>query len=374
MSELDISIENIIEWMFYISISVQLVYLIFIYSKSLFVKPNTDIVDFKEPVSVVICARNEYENLKVNLPKLLSQNYHQYEVVVVNDRSWDSTGELLEQMGEEYSNLKIVSIPENDKNTFAGKKFAKTLGVKAAKFEYLLFTDADCEPSSDNWIYEMAKNFLKNDVLIGVSPLKGGKGFWAFLSRMDSFFIAYNYISFTLSKLPYMAVGRNMATTKSKFFEVKGFKSHYNIPSGDDDLFVRDVKKNSKISLVFHPDTLTFSEPNSSFLKWIKQKKRHFLTAPKYSVFNKLLLGIYSLTYLMLIISFISLLVVKSLSWVIVGLFAIRYVLHITFVYNPLKLMGEANKTLLFPVMELMLFCINTMIYYSNLFLKPNKW
>lgn len=374
MSGFDFSIQTAVECAFYSSVLAQLIYLLFIYSRSLFVKPSTKVLDFKEPVSVVICARNEYENLKINLPIILNQNYHDFEVVVVNDRSWDSTGAFLEKLAEKHSNLKIVTVPENEKNTFAGKKFAKTLGVKGANHEYLLFTDADCVPSSENWIYEMVKNFKSNDVLVGVSPLKGGKGLWAYLSRMDSFLIAYNYISFTLSKLPYMAVGRNMATKKSTFFAVKGFKSHYNISSGDDDLFIRDVNKKGKIDLVFNPDALTFSEPKTSFVSWVKQKKRHFLTAPKYSVFNKLLLGIYSLTYFLLLISFISLFLIKSLTWLALSLISLRYVLHIVFAYKPFKLMGELNKLILFPVMEALLFIINGLIYYSNLFLKPNKW
>lgn len=374
MIDFDFWCKSIFECVFYGSLIIQLLYLVFIYGRNLFLKIDDSIVDFKESISVVICARNEFENLQQNLPKILNQNYHDFELVVVNDRSWDGTQDFLEKLSEEHSNIKIVNVPDSEMNTFAGKKFAKTLGVKGASNEYLLFTDADCEPSSENWIYEMSKHFVSKDVLIGVSPLKGGEGLWAFLSRFDSLMIAYNYISYFLAKNPYMAVGRNMATKKSTFFSVKGFKSHYNIPSGDDDLFLRDVKKQSKVGLVYNPEALTTSKPCSSFKSWIKQKKRHFLTAPKYSFFNKALLGIYALSYLFLMVSFISLLALNSLTWIALALFMARYTLHLMFAYNSFKLMDELNKLILFPILELVLFILNGLFFYSNIFIKPSKW
>lgn len=374
MSIIDISFTEIAIVLFWSALAIQILYMLFIFSKSFFIKTKDEVSGFKDPVSVIICARNEFENLTLNLELFLNQNYHTFEIVVVNDRSWDGTANLLEKLADEYSNLKIVTVPESEMNPFTGKKFAKTLGVKGAKYEHLLFTDADCKPASENWIYEMTKQFDESDVLIGVSPLKGEKGLWAFISRIDSLLIAYTYISYTLSKMPYMAVGRNMAYTKDSFFSVKGFKSHYYLPSGDDDLFIRDVRKKTKISVVTHQDALTFSEPETKLRKWIRQKKRHFLTAPKYSFFNKLMLLTFSFSYLFLLGSFVYLNLNNSFNYIVLIGFTVRMLMFMVFAIKPFKLMDASKMVFILPFIELIVFLVNGLIYFSNLIVKPNKW
>lgn len=365
---------DIVGVVFYTSVAIQLLYLLFIFSRNLFIRPKNQLKSFNSPISVVVCARNELKNLQENLPKLFEQNYPDFEVIVVNDRSWDATADYLEQAQLTYKSLKVVTVPESDMNPFAGKKLAKTLGVKGASHEHILFTDADCVPSSPNWINEMVKHFTKANVLAGLSPLKGGKGFWAFLSRFDSYLIAYHYLSFGLAKLPYMAVARNMGTTKTAFFSVKGFKAHYNIPSGDDDLFIRDIKQKEAIAFIAHSAALTFSRPKEHLKDWIKQKKRHFLTAPKYSFFNKLLLGLYSLSYVFLLLSFAYLSTVSFISVVMISLFVLRFLLYLGFAYRPFSIMKVQNQWFLVPFMELMLFLVNGLIYFSNTIAKPSKW
>ena len=367
-------IENVIVFTFWGAFVIQMMYLFLVYIRSFLYKENTRVNSFNEPVSIIICARNERENLEKNLPKFLEQHYHSFEVVVVNDRSWDTTDELLEQMQEQYPNLKVAAIPDNDHNTFAGKKLAKTLGIKAAKNECLLFSDADCVPSSENWLYEMCKEFETNDLVIGLSPFKGGEGFWAYFSRFDSLLIAYNYFSYALANIPYMAVGRNMAYKKTLFFEVKGFKSHYNLPSGDDDLFLRDTLGKAKIGVSASHDGLTFSYPKTTFSSWIRQKKRHFLTAPRYNVSNKIMLGLNSLSYVALITSFVLIL---SLGWMdkfILIAFLFRICIFTLFAYKLFKIFGETKKIALIPFMELILFVTNGLIFYSNTITKPTKW
>lgn len=359
---------------FWIAFGIQLVYLFAVYFHSFLYKENKQVNSFNEPVSIIICARNEAKNLEKNLPKYLEQHYHEYEVIVVNDRSWDNTAELLEEYEEKFKNLKIVTIPESEHNPFAGKKLAKTLGVKAAKYEHLLFTDADCVPSSESWLYKVCKEFESSDLVIGLSPLKGGKGFWAYISRFDALLIAYNYFSYALAKAPYMAVGRNMAYKKQLFFDVKGFKSHYTLPSGDDDLFVRDVLGKAKISVSASSEGLTYSCPKTNFNDWIRQKKRHFLTAPKYLFFNKFLLGLYSFSYLILLASFVGLAITNNIDWYILAAFLFRIFIFTLFAYKIFKILGETKQLLLIPFMEFILFFTNGLIYYSNTLSKPNKW
>jgi len=110
------------------------------------------------PVSVIICARNELKNLRNFLPSILDQDYPNYQVVVVNDCSWDESGKYLEEMEDAYPQLKVVTLNEQEKYQH-GKKFALTLGIKGAAHEHLLLTDADCKPAGKNWIRTMAAAF-----------------------------------------------------------------------------------------------------------------------------------------------------------------------------------------------------------------------
>ena len=177
------------------------------------------------PVSVIIAARNEYDNLAANLPSILEQDYPDFEVVVVNDGSWDETELLLEEFQKRYSNLKVVKRPANEYYD-AGKKLAITLGIKGAKHERLLFTDADCRPVSRKWIQAMVAQAEGDKLVLGYSPYEKRKGLLNRVIRSDAYLTAMNYMSFSLAGFPYMGVGRNLSYTKSTFFEVGGFRRH----------------------------------------------------------------------------------------------------------------------------------------------------
>jgi hypothetical protein len=92
-----------------------------------------------------------------------------------------------------------------------GKKLSITLGVKGAKFEHLILTDADCRPASRNWLKSIAENFSnEKQIVLGYGPYKKEKGFLNRLIRFDTTWIGMNYFSMALAKLPYMGVGRNL--------------------------------------------------------------------------------------------------------------------------------------------------------------------
>ncbi len=231
---------------------VQLYFSLFVHLKLARIKVEEIPEKASEPISVIICARNEAKNLLQNLPLILEQNYPDFEVVVVNDRSWDGTKEVLDDFAKNYNNLKIVTVGEGAK-FIAGKKFAATMGIKAAAHNWLVFTDADCYPASNNWLMDMQPpDDDAKEIVLGYSPYLKKDGLLNALIRFETFFTAVNYLSFALKGMPYMGVGRNMAYKKSLFFENKGFAAHMHIPSGDDDLF---VNANANKQKHFHQDT-----------------------------------------------------------------------------------------------------------------------
>ncbi|MDQ7949403.1 MAG: glycosyltransferase, partial [Pedobacter sp.] len=255
---------------------VQLCYSLFVHLKLALAPIDVLPENGKNPISVIICARNEAENLGKYLPQVLAQEYPKFEVIVVNDRSWDGTDELLKEFAVQYPHLKIVTVADGNK-FMAGKKFAVTMGIKAASYDWLVFTDADCEPASAQWLMGMQQPEDPSiAIVLGYSPYFKKNGLLNCLIRFETFFTAVNYLSFALKGMPYMGVGRNMAYRKSLFFENKGFAAHMHIPSGDDDLFVNANANAANTMIRFNRTTHVWSEPKTSWLAYLRQKKRHF--------------------------------------------------------------------------------------------------
>lgn len=251
-----------------------------------------------EPISVVLCSRNDIDKLRKYLPAIMAQKYPNFEVIVVNDRSWDGTGDFLEEFQKNYDRLKVVTVSEGEK-FIAGKKFALTMGIKAASHDWLVLTDADCLPSSENWLSSMrAPNEATKEIILGYSPYMKRRSLLNIVIRLETFFTAVNYLSFAITGMPYMGVGRNLAYKKSLFFKSKGFASHMDVPSGDDDLFI-NANANSKNTLIqIHKDSQVWSEPKTGFFSYIKQKKRHYGAGKRYKGIHRFMLTIQYLSNL----------------------------------------------------------------------------
>ena len=225
----ELTFDNIVLLVLAIAVFFQLFYFLFFFLRLSFKDKNKGIGKIL-PVSVVIAARNEESNLVEFLPLILEQNYEKFEVIVVNDRSWDESLDVLLAFEQKYNHLRIVDIPDVGKDGFA-KKMALTLGIKAAQYDYLLFTDADCKPVSEQWISEMVKGFSKGKrIVLGAGGYIKQKGVLNRLIRFDASFIAIQYLSFAKAGLPYMGVGRNLAYPNELYDSVRGFKSHYHLP------------------------------------------------------------------------------------------------------------------------------------------------
>ena len=259
----------------------QMFYLLYFMLKPSQFKPQ-EVKDDSKPLSVIICAKNEAQNLKAFIPDICQQDYPNFEVVVVNDCSTDDTEMVLAQLKTKYSNLYYTSIPLSRQH-YEGKKLALTLGVKAAKNEHLIFTDADCRPVSDQWLKEFSSQFSdEKQIIIGHGRFEKKKTLFNLFLRYETFFNAVQYMGFALRGKPFMAVGRNMAYTKSLFTNNNVFKPYLNIASGDDDLFIRSCanKHNTTIQPVFNAQTESIAPAN--FAEWRDRKSRHLTTAPVY--------------------------------------------------------------------------------------------
>lgn len=362
--------------LFVISALIQFLYVVLIYSRLAFRKVNKIINNdlTYSPITVIIAARNDSDNLFNNLPLILEQDYPDFEVIVVNHQSIDESYHILNAYKMQYPHLKVVEV-ERSKHLGVGKKLPITLGIKAAKHEHLILTDADCQPTSNEWLKGMVAMFSeKKHLVLGYGPYKTEKTFLNKVIRFDTTMIAVNYFSFALSKIPYMGVGRNLGYTKSLFNSVHGFKSHYSISSGDDDLFVQDAATKTNCAIQLNPTTFCYSQAKQSWSEWFNQKSRHYSTSVKYSVIKKIMLGIYPMTLLLLLFSFVILLLdieYSILSSLILG----TITLIKWFVFGKCFAKLKANSFILFfPLLEVLYAIFIPFLYYTSE--KPNisKW
>ena len=363
---------TIILIVFLTATAIQLIYFWFFYSRLAFgrlPKPT----DQQLPVSVVVCARNEYENLTTFLPRILEQDYPDFEVVVVNDASDDESIYLLRDYAKKYPNLKIVDLPQS-LNFFKGKKFPLSIGIKSAKNEIILLTDADCKPASKDWINAMQSRYTDTEtqIVLGYGGYETSGGILNKLIRFDTLRIAMSYLSLALAGVPYMGVGRNLSYRKSLFYRNKGFISHYQIPSGDDDLFINQVahRYNTRIQVV--KDAHTLSVPKKDWPSWVRQKRRHLSTSNQYKFQHQILLAIYPISEVTFYGGFLFLAVTFFLPLWVFPAFALRFISSLIVYKGVMKRLNEKKFLFMTPFFELFFLAFNVFTYITRN-LNPSK-
>jgi len=355
-------------------VAIQFLYYVVFFGKFSFAKPQTS-TPKRVPISIIVCAKNEEENVINFVPLLAEQNYPGFEIVLIDDASSDETLEVFEAFEKQYSNVKLVKV-ENNEAFWGNKKFALTLGIKAAKNEYLLFTDADCYPKTTEWIKEMSAQFTKEKtIVLGYGAYERIKGsFLNKIIRFETLLTATQYFSWAKLGKPYMGVGRNMAYKREEFFKTNGFIEHMKIRSGDDDLFINEASNSKNTTICYTPESFTFSKPKTTFKDWFTQKRRHVATAKHYKSFDRMQLAIFYGSQLLFILLPIVLLAFQF-QWIIVtSLIGFRYLfawLSLGFSAGKLK---EKDVMYWFPFIEIILIFTQLNVFITNTFSKPVQW
>lgn len=351
---------------FIFCLAIQLFYYLFFYARTGFSKPGIRKAAFS-PVSVIICAKDEAHNLRQFLPSILNQDYPEYEVIVVNDCSEDDTGEILEEFQKRYTHLRVSTIKKDPKFKHT-KKFALLIGIKAARHEWLLLTDADCYAESNMWLSTLQRNFTKNtDIVLGYGGYRREKGFLNRYIRYETVFIAMQYLGFAMAGIPYMGVGRNLAYRKSFFFKNRGFSSHTNLASGDDDLLVNMLARKDNTKTEYSKQGHIRSIPKTSFAQWIKQKKRHLSTGSYYKRKHKILLGGEVISRGFFYATFIYLMTTDTLLPWFLGAFFVRLICQLIVYKFALIKLEEKHLLLYSPIFDVVAPFLNLGIFISNL-------
>lgn len=276
------------------------------------------------PVSVVICAKNEANNLSSNLPHILTQKYRSLEILLVDDHSTDNSVEVVLQYQKKYSYLRIINFSYTKK--YIGKKEALTLGLNEAQHDFVAVTDADCAPVSPYWLSTMMSHFDdKNiEIVLGYGPYRATKGWLNQFIRYETALTAIQYFSYALAGMPYMGVGRNMMYKRALFAQANGFENHAHIASGDDDLFIREVATSNNVAISLNPDTYVYSDAQPNLHTFFRQKMRHLSTGTHYSRQHQILLGLFGASHAWHYFAFFLLILSKNMIYLALSLYLLR--------------------------------------------------
>ncbi len=285
-----------------------------------------------EPISVIICAKNQLGNLKILIPYLLNQSHPNFEIVIVNDRSTDGTRKFLDDQRKSTSKLTLVHVEETPGH-IDPKKYAITLGVKAAAHEKLIFTDADCYPNSNHWLIHLSSGLTDDrSIVLGYSGYEKEDGFLNYFIRFETIWTGSQYISLAALGHPYMGVGRNMGYKKSLFLNSKGFNGYQKLTGGDDDLFVQKNANPINTSIVIGPESLVWSKPKQTWREYYIQKLRHLSIGKQYSLKSKAILSVWSSSHFLFWLLLISLAIFRIEPYLSSGFFFLRtYIFYFTF-------------------------------------------
>ncbi len=363
---------QIVFYVFCLVTLIQLLYYWLLFNRAASYKKTDRSQSQTPPVSMVICARDEAPNLAKNLPGVLVQTYPTtHEVIVVNHNSQDETRYLLEEFKKTFKQLQIVNLEQEAKG-IPGKKYPLSIGIKEAKHEVILLTDADCVPASEHWLWKMQDAYTNGvEVVLGYGAYYKRPGLLNKLIRFETFHTALQYFSLALAGLPYMGVGRNLSYKKGLFLRNKGFSSINHVLSGDDDLFINRVANKHNTGIVLDPEAFTLSEPKKTFSEWIQQKNRHYTTGKFYKPVHKFLLGMQSLTHLLFYPLLIASIIVYD--WrIALGLFAIRTITQSIVYYNTMRRLDEKDLFALYWFFDIWMF-VYYCIFAPAIWRRPRK-
>jgi len=323
------------------------------------------------PTSIIICARNEMENIQEYCPAWLDQSGIEYEVVIVNDASWDSTEELLDSIQKQDNRLQTTKVTVEQKRP--GKKLALTLGIKKARYENFVLTDADCWPKSSDWCHLMSPR-PGEDFVLGYGAIKKESGIVNKLARYDTYANAVQYLGLANLGSPYMGVGRNLAYTRALYDGINGFKSYYHIMSGDDDLLVNHHARPKRTRVCYQEEAHTISKAPKGWKDWWNKKRRHLSVSKYYTRRSRWLLHMHNAPLALYYASLIALLTLDGPIWIPVVIHLTKTIIHLLISMRSARILRESDLLPYLLILEPMVLAFNTAAALSAQWRRPRTW
>lgn len=320
------------------------------------------------PVSVVIAVKNEKENLEKNLAYFLRQNYKHFELVIVDDHSSDDTADFIKNLASSKVNYQLLQGKK-------GKKAAVAKGIQFAKHDSIILTDADCKPSSDEWMQIMAAKLkTSRSIVLGYGKYEKRRGLMNAIVRFETLQTALQYFSFALLGKAYMGVGRNLAYRKEVYANSKSNDTYAHIRSGDDDLLVNEMAESSQVEICLNPLAHTQSVPKVKWSDYFFQKRRHLQAGEKYKTEDRMRLASLGLSSLTFWLSFFLLCLKPSFGIIIFPIFAVKLMLQYFTYGRIMHKLQESDLLIWVPLLEFVYIFWMMVVGVSTWIWKVDRW
>lgn len=358
---------------FALSTFVQLIYYWVFYSGIAY-NSHSRVNENSDGVSVVICAMYEYHNLQRNLPHILEQKYHSFEVIVVNDKSDDESDLLLESLARQYDHLTIVHMDSN-LNFFKGKKFPQSIGIRSARYDTIILTDANCRPASSYWISRIMSSFKENtEVVLGYNSLEKGQAMLNRIIRYDHLTNAIRFLSFAKRGIPFNGTIKNIAFKKELFLKQNSFMDMYDMRAGDDEKFINKAVRRKNTVVQIHPESHMISFPKTRYGNWVDMKKKQKAGTHYFRFFHKFILGLFVCSQYLFFLSFMALVISNYMLYYVLGIFLLRELSHVLIFKNSMNKLREQNLLLTSLLGEFYMLLISPYLWLSGRTTKTGKW
>jgi len=236
-------------------------------------------------VAVVVAARNEERNLPNLIGALAAQEYPEDKISfwIVDDDSEDATWRIARSAEEK--DKRFHALHSNPLSSVASpKKRALDTAIRACDAEWIVTTDADCQPGP-GWLRAMASSMQETiGVVLGYAPLTGARNPVQALGAGESWSAAALCAAAVGIGYPFNAFGRNLAYRRQVYLDLGGYGGDGSMASGDDDLFLQRVSARTDWKAAFSADPRSFvpsAAPPAS--KLLSTKARHLSVGPKYA-------------------------------------------------------------------------------------------
>lgn len=348
-----------------------LIFYLGIFSSVAFSKPHESNAK-RIPVSVLVYAKNNENELRHLLPILLNQNYHQFELVVINNASTDNTLHLIKEYALMYPNIKVVDVVNNEA-FWGSKKYALTLGIKASKHEYLVVIDADKKIHSNNWLVYLTSYFtLNKTVVLGTSFYSKQKGFFNKKFRFGHAMQQLQALSWSKIGKPFSLNTHQIAFKKEDFYNTNGFINHMQKPLFTNEFFINDVASSKNTTICEQGDAMIEVEPllkkdGILFRKQQLELLNNFKgsIAFKIKAFNFIQVAF----FLVALASFIAF----DYWYLTFGIMTLRYVLFWFIFAKMAKKLNYNDLIIFFPILDLLYIILQIQLFFANLFSKTKK-
>ena len=283
------------------------------------------------PLSVILVAKDAASDLRKNLPAILEQDYPEFEVIVIYEQSSDDNCEdVLKLLKEKYPHLHHSFIPDSARY-ISHKKLGITMGIKASHYDWLVFTEPNCRPESNQWLRNLARNFtLDTDIVLGYSNYEKTKGWFNRKITFDTLLNSMRYLGRAIGGHPYMGCGRNLAYRKSLYYAQKGFSSHLNLQRGEDDLFINQTANKQNTRVEVSPESIVRITAPHFHKNWKEEKLSYNMTSRYFKGMNRYLMGFETCSRLFFLLAIIACLVYGILTqdWIMVGIASFLWLLR----------------------------------------------